>query len=446
MTSRACFNAAPHRNLQKYLKLIVRFEAPEPRDTFRLYQEAVDRVTRGSETIATALSQSLFDPSHGEFPHDQFWRVLISQSYDFTQDVANDAIDSLVEWIPRYSKIDFESARGMRSRSIYSMIQLLDRAGWGRTQENRRANTPENIVEIARRVYGEGEHKGRGLIDRLASPARGVLGWDDLMLFRLQCSADRGGQVFNVHNALVLHEDMAGPTSGLTSIIALNGMRVLSQQVFLRFKNAYIDRKINFLAEVNKVDDASFLGFTETFLRSEVLKLDSSGSRLNDLVEAARSSVKGFVLYQLSNAGRPNGAGVGCGFYDEDGAGDSGGIAAVMNKYAFDFCFNPDVEESNMYLFADHCLIHLSSGFFTQGNEAGYIPTEQGLLSGFNASSMKQYWQKHGAKIKAKGLAEMNRRVVTPNYVATYREDLGKVFIVLDNLQAGPPSALTNPT
>ena len=83
---------------------------------------------------------------------------------------------------------------------------------------------------------------GRGLLKRLASPDRGVLGWNDLMLFRLLCSADRGGQLYNLHTALIVHQDMTAPTSGLVSTLALMGMRTLSQQVFAHFKRAYIER------------------------------------------------------------------------------------------------------------------------------------------------------------------------------------------------------------
>lgn len=130
--------------------------------------------------------------------------------------------------------------RGLRQRSVYSLLRLLDRAGWGRTAGRRRSNTPENIVEIAWRIFGEGPHLNRGLLQRIASIDRGVLGWYDLMLFRLQCSADRQGQLHNLHSALIVNQDMSAATTGYVTNLALMGMRKLSQEVFALFKRDYI--------------------------------------------------------------------------------------------------------------------------------------------------------------------------------------------------------------
>jgi hypothetical protein len=55
LASRACFNQYSFRNLEAYLKLIVRFATPEPRETFVLYQEAVERVQKGA-SIASVLT------------------------------------------------------------------------------------------------------------------------------------------------------------------------------------------------------------------------------------------------------------------------------------------------------------------------------------------------------------------------------------------------------
>lgn len=40
---------------------------------------------------------------------------------------------------------------------------------------------------------------------------------------------------------------------------------------------------------------------------------------------------------------------MGCGHYEECGAGDDGGIARLMNEYAFGACFNPGIHE-DIYL------------------------------------------------------------------------------------------------
>ena len=104
LSSRACFNSGNYRNLEKFLKLIVRFATPGPRETYKLYQEAVDRVMRGA-FIKSILKEPDFDLSEGELAHDQFWRILIKKSNYFSLETAEDAINTLIEYLPRYSSI-----------------------------------------------------------------------------------------------------------------------------------------------------------------------------------------------------------------------------------------------------------------------------------------------------------------------------------------------------
>jgi KAP family P-loop domain len=435
LRSRACFNKGDTRNLESFLKLIVRFATPEPQETFVLYQTAVDRVRKG-RSIASVLAEAEFALEREEIAHDQFWRVLVNQAYDFTSPTAEDAIETLVEHLPRYSSFDNDD-RGLRPRSIYSLLRLLDRAGWGRTAGQRRANSPENVIEIALRIFGEHAFVGRGLLERLASPDRGVLGWNDLMLFRLQCSADRGGQLYNLHTALIAHQDLSAPTSGLVSQLALMEMRTLSQHVFAHFKRTYIDPGRNFIAEACEVPVDAFLGHAFAHLHEQA-SLDPRSQQGDTMiarrVAAARSFAASFVIYQLSNPLPPNGSGVGCGHYDESGAEDGGGISRLMNEYVFGFCFSPVVDGDNVLLFLDHCLAHLSSPFHTGRDEEGHVATKSGIPGGLDPKAMGRYWLSHRDHIRGLGLQDNGRCVFMPGYTAFYRDDLDGVFAVLDEL------------
>lgn len=254
--SRACFNHEGSRNLENYLKLIVRFATPEPQDTFALYQKAVEEVMKGKK-ISIILSSENFDLVVHERAHDQFWRLLVNSSSSFNQVAAEDAINTLVEYLPRYASIGrFDGS--LRHRSIYSLLRLLDRAGWGRTDSKRLENSNENVVEIARRIFGTEEYKNKGLLDRLAGAERGALGWNDLMLFRLQCSADRQGQLYNLQKALIVFDHPKAATSGMVSGLAIMGMRRISQVVFAKFKADYIDRKVNFYSAVDAIPVENF--------------------------------------------------------------------------------------------------------------------------------------------------------------------------------------------
>lgn len=446
LRSRACFNKGDTRNLESFLKLIVRFATPEPQETFVLYQTAVDRVCNG-QSIASVLGEADFSLERAENAHDQFWRVLVNQAHDFTSGSAEDAIEALVEHLPRYSSFDNDD-RGLRPRSVYSLLRLLDRAGWGRTAGRRRTNSPENVIEIAWRIFGEHGFVGRGLLERLASSDRGVLGWNDLMLFRLQCSADRGGQLYNVHTALIVHQDVSAPRSGLVSQLARMGMRTLSQQIFAHFKRAYIDLGRNFIAEAYEVPVDALLGQAFAHLHEQA-SLDPASEHgdttIARRVAAARFFAASFVIYQLSNSLPPEGSGVGCGYYDESGAEDGGGISRLMNEFVFGFCFSPVVDGYNVLLFLDHCLAHLSSPFHTGRDEEGYVATKSGLPGGLDPTAMGRYWLTHRDHIRELNLQDNGRCVFMPRYTAFYRDDLDGVFEVLDELAAEVISSPATP-
>jgi hypothetical protein len=310
-------------------------------------------------------------------------------------------------------------------------------------------NSPENVVEIAWRIFGQGAYLGRGLLERLVSSDRGVLGWNDLMLFRLQCSADRQGQLFNLHSALIFDQDETAARDGLVSKLALLGMRKLSQEVFALFKRTYIDLQRNFLAEANEVPVGAFLGLGFANL-GEQASLDPQSEHgdtsIARRIASARSVVKSFVIYQLSNPLPPNGSGVGCGHYDEGGVEDGRGIAKLMNNYMFGTCFNPEVHESNVLLFLDHCLSHLSNSFFSGRDEQGYFATKADLPGGLDPKEMGRYWRQYREYIRGRELQTSQRCVFASSYTASYRDDLDGVFAVLDELadEADPVLAVHN--
>lgn len=430
---RACFNDEKYRNLENYLKLIVRFVTPEPRETFVLYQKAVERIIKNN-AISTELDRPDFNLEYGEKSHDQFWRLLVNQSHNFTSLVAEDAIDTLLNYLPKYSSFDTPDIhQGLRSRSIYSLVSLLDKAGWGRTNGQRRPNNHENIAQIADRIFGEGDYENKGIIYLLAAEERGVLGWEDLMSFRLACSADRQGKLYNVYSSLVLHQDKTARTDGLVSILAVNGMRQLSQEIFALFKERYIEPKCNFLAEIKNTQDVDFLGSSADYFNRQEENLDvTERSPLAEYLETARSSIQIFVIYQLCNNKSTTGTGVGCGFYDENGKNDSSGIAKLMNDYVFNVCFNPNIDEKNVLYFVNYCLLNFERSYGR--GDVEYLPTQTSLFGALDSSEMSKYWQEHRECILGKNLTNIDQRIITSNYIATYSEDLQSVFDVLDKM------------
>jgi hypothetical protein len=431
LRSRACVNTRDIRTLESYWILIVHLKAPEPQDTFVLYQQAVSDVRNG-ELISSVLGSGDFDLKHGEKGHYQFWCLLTDQSHNLTIGPARDAIDTLINYLPRYSLVKRDGL-GLRDRSIFSLLQLLDRAGWGRTDGRREVNSNEHVIEIARWIFGKQPDPEEGLIARLTSPDRGILGWNDLMLFRLHCSADRGGGLSNLMRALILDQDEAAATNGDVSKLAIFGMRKLSQNTFSRFKDTFITPRRNFLVDVDETPAAAFLGLTHP----EVDGQPSSESRseqgnpvLTREFQANRNTIKFFVIYQLSNQLPPTGSGVGCGYYDEEGVMDDRGIAKLMNDYVLNTCFNPEIDNDNALLFLDFCLTHLT----LDHSRDRWIPVKVNVVGGLDPRAVGCYWQTHRAQIYSRDFQKWTRCVSTLNYDTRYCDYLDAVFQVLDDL------------
>ncbi len=434
LRARACFNTKSSRNLEGYLKLIVRFVAPDPQMTYVLYQQAVAKIAAG-EPISTVLASPELALELGEDVHDKFWRVLLKECRSFPAKVVDDAIEALVDLLPRYSFVD-GPGNTLRETAVYSLAVLLDRAGWGDSAASRANNSSEHVVQIAHRMFGT--PSGPGLLELLTHKERGALGWNDLMLFRLTCSSTRRGQLFNVYRALLVDQDSKAKTDGLVIELEQIGMRKLSQKAFALFKLAYIDQQHNFYMDVDSTPAEAFRGGESSAPRPS----DSVGIQLNaddnatDLsIARCRSTIKSFVMYQLSNSNGPSDEGVGCGFYDESGESDQAGIARQMNQYVFDVCFNPDLDPDNMFYFFDHCLMHLSIPIFFDREKEGYRAYKTRLPGGLNPLSMGHYWHRHGGRVRKLVEANPDRWVHTVSYSATYSENLTKVYQVLDELK-----------
>ncbi len=427
--TRACFNTPPYRNLERYLMLIVRFITPSPRATFKLYQEAVQKVISGTPVENVLLGKD-FSLDQGESAHDQFWRILVSEAHDFDQRTADDAIETLVQTLPQYSIIEITKDTGLRENQIYNLVRLLDRAGWGRTEGKRRNNTRENIIEIAHRIFGDFKYKGHALIDRLGDVDRGIMGLNDLLLFRLQCSADRMGQLYNLQSALILREDTNAPTTGMVTALALAGMRGISQRIFGLFKSRYIDTRRNIFKDMENTGDKELTGRLVRYLES---LNNPVGVKL--AVSRARSNVAQFCIYQLCNTSPPSNSGVGLGYYDAEGSGDAKGIAEKMNTYIFEVCFNPDIAEENATYFLNHFLCRFSKRDDIGGTLEKYSPSVYSLTAGLDRVKLALFWENHSAKIRSKNYQSLERNVVASDYMTTYSTGLPALFDTLDKLQ-----------
>ena len=433
-TSRACFNSGEygHRNLERYLNLIVKLAKQDKLDSYQFYKNEKDKLISGVP-IGEILKSEDFSFLKGDFSRDQLWNIIANSANDIPPSIGADLVTYLIENLPEYSALSGKSiGKNSRQNLIYSLLKLLDQAAWGETLAGRRNNNDESIAEIAEWVFGEGRHAGFGILESLFTSERGSLGLYDLLLFRLYCSADRGGSFFNLTKAISLHEDLNNPTSGLTTEIAKQGMREISQLVFQVFSKQFVKQKINLFEEIDNLSFDILAGKTKEFIEGQINEGKVSQEQVDIEIITTKSRLKGFIVYQLGNS--KISSGVGCGYYDVKGKSDNKGIAKEINKYLFNLCFNPNKSLKNYECFLDYCLINFRSNFFSDyGDSDAYVPNIIEMTEVLEANKLKKYWLKNRGKIKALKFDDMSKMVATGNYHAIYKEDLQPLYKALDD-------------
>jgi len=338
-------------------------------------------------------------------------------------------IEHILKTITEYSHLELpEIGLGARDNLPYVLIKILEDAGWGADSSGRRVNSPENIAEIAHRILGVGPFEHSGILWRLAESERGPLGMFDMLLFRLQCCADRGGHTFNISRALALYENADAPTAGVTSEIAKHQMRIASQQAFSLFRRNYIDTKKNFLLEVDELSVEKLVGIRSSYLNSKLADGTVTSQQVNEVANLARSRIKSFCIYQLSND--IISSGVGCGYYDVSGAGDNHEIKRRMSEYLFGVCFALDATTKNAECFVDYMLLGFERLFGTPGAR-DFVPDLGSFSRVLDANQLRTYWINNEPRYRAMKLSDVDRSVRTSNVVLTYAEAVPRLFDAL---------------
>lgn len=429
--SYACFNGGwmDGKNLEEYLNLIVKLSKPQKHSQYRFYLNCKNEIVSG-KSVEEVLSKDEFSYSNSENIHEQFWRVVTNSSYEFNGVISAKLIKYLLENIPNYSLFTYKDIGvGLRDDLNFFLIKLLDTAGWADQNGKRRANTEENISEIAEWIFGEKRHIGNSVIETLGKEDRGVLGLYDLLAFRLFCSADRGGDIFNLTRSLSKHASPDAPTEGLTSNIAIEEMREISQKTFKIFEDQYINKDLNIFKVIDEVTLSNLTGKYQSFVQG---KIDSGEIKdVDRIVAELKSRMKSFITYQLGNS--LISLGVGCGYYDQTGKEDKKSISIKFNDYLFEKCFNPITDQKNCEYFVDYLLINFTSTFASEADDK-YTPHINEFTKVLDSNKLAQYWKLNGVAIKALNLDIQDKFVYTGNYVANYKKDLPGVYTVLDNL------------
>jgi len=433
LTSFACFNGAGWsgtKNLEEYIMLIIRMFRPEITNQHRFYLNNRDDFFSGIE-LKDILEKEEFSSEKTENHHEQFWRVIINApSKNFDTEKSQKVINYLVQNLPKYPAIQ---DLGLRHSLIFYVAKLLDKIGWNDEDGGHEDNSQENVLSIARWIFGEDEFTPNGILFHMLAEERGVLGLEDALTFRLSCCRDRGGDLFNLSRALSIHANPNAPTSGRIREILIEQMREISQFVFAIFKKQYIDADKNIFAEIENLTEEQICGSWHHYYSRE---------NNNDLIlkiQRVKSTLRIFITYQLTNNVIDHG--IGCGFYDESGINDQAGIRKTMNNYLFDRCFSSRSGEENYLYFLDFLLGNLSRQLHRGSFK--YAPDIHEFLRILERERLEKYWRENSQNIKSGNFEKTGRILHTLNGDYPYKEYLPLLYQALDTLltPSMPPSA-----
>ncbi len=434
-TSLACINGGwtNGRNLEQYLNLIVHLAKPEDSGQHRLYANWRDQIISETVTLEKALADQHFSYDKGEQPRERLWRILVNSARKLNSAVASTLINYLLEHKQEYSTLEVQNIGiGLRQDMDYFLIRLLNDAGWADQSGKRSHNTRENIKEVAEWIFGEGRHAQEGVLTKLFDPSSNILGLYDLMSFRLLCSADRGGDIFELSRALSYHGDEKAPTEGDMRIIAKEEMREISQKVFDLFKTQYIDKKINIFEEMQAIGQEELLGKYNNYLKSKISDGSIEKSDIDKKIIELKTRIVSFIIYQLGSDSTS--LGVECGFYDPSGKEDKQEIKQIVNNYLFDFCFDPD-KPKNVEYFIDYLFRNFASAFASACEDGlSYVPSIKEFTKVLDATKLANYWNKNGQIIKNMKLEEKEKIVyMGGEHEVSYKTYLPMVYKVLDD-------------
>ena len=423
LTSYACFNSDGQKNLEKYLDLIVSKKEPIKEEQYIYYVHLKDRILKNNKDM-----KSVFTLLNNQNHFMELWRVIVNVKI---QEVNYNKIDMMINYaldiLPTYSmtyKGEWGSFYGNRETLIFYIMYLLDRFGaFGKdgyfsNDLHYVRNAQRNISQISDWIFGLENYFGKGILDILGKTERGILGFNDLLLFRLKCCANRNNGLYNISNALSKYEGEDAPIEGDTNLIAKDEMRKISQKIFLIFKERYVDTSINIFEQINKLTFDDFCGD----IKSNIF----SGNN-KDETYRLKSQLKSFIIFQLGSTKID--IGVGCGYYDIEDKKDEHGINKQMSKYLFDVCFNVSQFTKNGVYFIEYILLNSWQKSFDFDRLVLEVEHIKGILG---KEELISYWRNFGDIIKRN--VDLQDLHIHGNVQYTIHDsDLQKLYTQLDN-------------
>ncbi len=381
LSSRAC-SPSHKRPLEKYLYIIAKLSRPVPQSSYKYYENLKDELFN-SKTPDEFLREILTEKLDSKEENlQEFWRIAIKHLNSFGLPLSETIIDHFIEKMPQYSLTEKKGCVGFR-RKVHSEIMkvLNELLNHSNEKNNEISNTNHNIISDT--IFGNSSKNIKGILYRLTREDRGILGFYDLLQFRLNCSVETVSGLKNLWRSISFHGN-ENPTLSLNRYeTTIDQMREISQITFQIFKKKYINTNTNIFEEINQLPPSNLLGSATSENLSEELKTE---------LEIEKNYIKLFISSQLSNTNTGE-----CGSYDEEGKNEKIGIHLALSDYFFSVCFSPEQETSGYIHFAEMLLITLDSG--DHNNDPLFSANIDTAIKILGKERLAAYWLQHREKI-----------------------------------------------
>ncbi|MFJ4196117.1 P-loop NTPase fold protein [Pseudomonas sp. NPDC089534] len=416
------------RSLERHLHLIAKLSKPISWKSHRSLVNKKDQLFKAA-SIKDYLDQiSAHPPLDKESGQHEFWRIVTNHSESLETERAVAIIDYLIDTLPNHSLLSSDELNEFRPTAIRWIVKFLDEniTSLDRPDNPRLSPTESAIVQL---IYGKTNGRA-GIIEKLGSAKRGVLGLHDLLMFRDRCTTKTKRE--RLWRALSLHgnED----PSFLDQVEAEKDQaRNISQVIFDVFKRQYIDNRINILSEVDSIDPLDLFGLYK-HLFTESSDIDSWEIK----IKRKKQNIKETITSEFGNRIIHN-----CGVFDQHGREDNCEISAIFSKYLFSVCFNPQDPQGTLH-FAEYILSYANNVL-----QDINTPTDKSdlssLLHNLDHQELKKYWVKNHETVKARASEEQDRVIYTTYSQPSFRTDLLLAFRALDSRFLPEKTSVTEP-
>ncbi|WP_085694664.1 MULTISPECIES: P-loop NTPase fold protein [unclassified Pseudomonas] len=425
--SRAVFQGKS-RPLERHLHLIAKLSKPISWESHRFLLNKKDKLFK-TTTIKPYLDQiSVLPPLDKESGQHEFWRIVANHSGTLETEKAVTIIDYLIDTLPNHSLLGGDELNDFRSTAVRYIAKLLDENITSQEKNSASHLSPAESA-IVKLVYGDAKGNA-GIIERLASPERGVLGLHDLMTFRHYCTIKTKRN--RLWQALMLHGNEKPLHSGHVEETK-DQAREISQFIFNLFKQQYIESGKNILEEINTTDPLKLFGRYE-----EIFTLSKNTKTWEEKIKHKKQDIKDTLLSRLGNVIIDD-----CGVFDESGQMDKHGISKAFSEYLFSVCFDP--KSSDGLLHFSEYLLNFANNTLKDVNNPKDESSLSALLNNLDRVQLGQYWKSNHEAIKARAVMEEGRVIYKTYSKPSFRTDLPLAFRALDSLFFPEKTTLTEP-